>query len=72
MPPVTLKPAPRVPGGHGHAVPVAVVRHLDKEGGAMKGRVVARDLTEYVRVVVTDARGRAVLTGVLDPAPPAG
>jgi len=58
--------------GHGHAVPVAVVRHLDKEGGAMVGRIIARDLTEYVRVVVTDARGRTVLTGVLDPAPAAG
>ncbi|TMK60689.1 MAG: zf-HC2 domain-containing protein [Actinobacteria bacterium] len=58
--------------GHGHAVPVAVIRHLDKEGGAMKGRVIARDLTKYVRVVVTDAQGRTVLTGVLDPAPPAG
>ena len=57
---------------HGHAVPVAVVRHLDKAGGAMVGRVIARDLTDYVRVVVTDARGRTVLTGVLDPAPPAG
>jgi len=57
---------------HGHTVPVAVIRHLDKEGGAMKGRVMARDLTDYVRVVVTDARGRTVLTGVLDPAPPAG
>ncbi len=58
--------------GHGHAVRVAVIRHLDKEGGAMEGRVIARDLTDYVRVVVTDARGRTVLTGVLDPAPPAG
>ncbi len=57
---------------HGHAVPVAVVRHLDKEGGAMVGRAVARDLTGYVRVIVRDARGRTVLTGVLDPAPPAG
>ena len=38
----------------------------------MKGRVIARDLTDYVRVVITDARGRTVLTGVLDPAPPAG
>jgi anti-sigma factor RsiW len=57
---------------HGHTVPVAVIRHLDKEGGAMKGRVMARDLTDYVRVAVTDARGRTVLTGVLDPAPPAG
>ena len=57
---------------HGHTVPVAVIRHLDKEGGAMKGRVMARDLTDYVRVVVTDARGRTVLTGVLDPAPPPG
>ena len=77
---VTVDGLPRARGpyrialtdGHGHAVPVAVVRHLDKEGGAMKGRVVARDLTEYVRVVVTDARGRTVLTGVLDPAPPTG
>jgi hypothetical protein len=58
--------------GHGHRVPVAVVRHLDSEGGAMVARIVARDLTHYVRVVVTDARGRAVLTGVLDRAPPAG
>ena len=77
---VTVDGLPRARGpyrialtdGHGHTVPVAVVRHLDKEGGAMKGRVVARDLTEYVRVVVTDARGRTVLTGVLDPAPPTG
>ena len=77
---VTVDGLPRARGpyrialtdGHGHAVPVAVVRHLDKGGGAMKGRVVARDLTEYVRVVVTDARGRIVLTGVLDPAPPTG
>ena len=77
---VTVDGLPRARGpyrialtdGHGHAVPVAVVRHLDKGGGAMKGRVVARDLTEYVRVVVTDARGRTVLTGVLDPAPPTG
>ena len=77
---VTVDGLPRARGpyrialtdGHGHAVPVAVVRHLDKEGGAMKGRVMARDLTDYVRVVVTDARGRTVLTGVLDPAPPAG
>ena len=58
--------------GHGHAVSVAVVRHLDTEGGAMVGRIVARDLTDYGRVVVSDARGRTVLTGVLDPAPPAG
>jgi predicted anti-sigma-YlaC factor YlaD len=58
--------------GHGHTVPVAVIRHLDKEGGAMTGRVIARDLSKYIRVVVTDARGRTVLTGVLDPAPPAG
>ena len=58
--------------GHGHAVPVAVVRRLDSEGGAMVARIVARDLTDYVRVVVSDARGRTVLTGVLDPAPPAG
>jgi hypothetical protein len=58
--------------GHGHRVPVAVVRHLDSEGGAMVARIVARDLTHYVRVVVTDARGRTVLTGVLDRAPPAG
>ena len=77
---VTVDGLPRARGpyriaitdGHGHAVPVAVIRHLDKEGGAMKGRVIARDLTKYVRVVVTDARGRTVLTGVLDPAPPAG
>jgi hypothetical protein len=38
----------------------------------MVARIVARDLTDYVRVVVSDARGRTVLTGVLDPAPPAG
>ena len=58
--------------GRGHVVPIAVVRHLDKQGGAMVGRVIARDLTHYVRVVVTGARGRTVLTGVLDPAPPSG
>jgi hypothetical protein len=58
--------------GHGGAIAVAVVRHLDGEGGAMVGRIVTRDLTDYVRVVVSDARGRIVLTGVLDPAPPAG
>ena len=38
----------------------------------MVARIVARDLTHYARVVVTDARGRTVLTGVLDRAPPAG
>jgi len=77
---VTVDGLPRARGpyriaitdGHGHAVPVGVIRRLDKEGGAMKGRVIARDLTEYVRVVVTDAGGRTVLTGVLDPAPPTG
>ena len=58
--------------GHGHRVPVAVVRHLDNQGGAMVARIVPRDLTHYVRVVVSDARGRVVLTGVLDRAPPAG
>ena len=58
--------------GHGHRVPVAVVHQLDSQGGAMVARIVARDLTHYVRVVVTDARGRTVLTGVLDRAPPAG
>jgi hypothetical protein len=58
--------------GQGHWVPVAVVHQLDSQGGAMVARIVARDLTHYMRVVVTDARGRTVLTGVLDRAPPAG
>jgi hypothetical protein len=58
--------------GQGRRVPVAVVHQLDSQGGAMVARIVARDLTHYMRVVVTDARGRTVLTGVLDRAPPAG
>jgi len=58
--------------GHGHRVPIAVVDQLDSQGGAMVARIVRRDLTHYVRVVVRDAHGRVVLTGVLDRAPPAG
>ena len=34
-------------------------------GTGVVARIVARDLTHCVRVVVTDARGRTVLTGVL-------
>ena len=60
---VTVDGLPRARGpyrialtdGHGHAVPVAVVRHLDKEGGAIDMSK-ARDLPEaeqFITKVVT-------------------
>jgi negative regulator of sigma E activity len=41
------------------------VSELDSGGGATVARVLPRDLTRYVNVLVTDARDRVVLRGTL-------
>jgi hypothetical protein len=58
--------------GRGNAFEVARINGLDRGGGAMEARTVARNLSRFDRVIVRDARGHIVLTGSLAPAPPAG
>jgi hypothetical protein len=58
--------------GRGHAVPITRITKLDKDGGAMVARVVGRDLSRFVRMIVRNANGKIVLAGALSPAPPAG
>jgi hypothetical protein len=51
--------------GKGRVVDLGEVSDLDTGGGATVARVVPRDLTRYVNVLVTDASDRVVLRGTL-------
>jgi hypothetical protein len=51
--------------GHGRVLVVGKIPEVDSGGDATLARVVGRDLSGYVNVIVTDSRDRVVLRGTL-------